>query len=59
MQQRLDAQDLREVVEAFPQCRVETVSDKTTVGYTGGGRRGRWGRKSGGMKFDVKVEFAK
>lgn len=58
MQERLDAQDLREVVKAFPQCQVETVADRLTVGYTGLGQRG--GRHSGrrGVKFNVPVKFA-
>lgn len=58
LQERLDAQDLREVTKMFPQCRVETVSDKLTVGYTGLGRRG--GRAAGmsRIKFDRDVKFA-
>jgi hypothetical protein len=55
MQERIDAQDLREVVKAFPQCRVETVSDKIQAGYTGRGGRHK-GRR--GIKFDADVKFA-
>ncbi len=56
MQERLDAQDLREVTEAFPQCRVETVSDRVTVGRGGAGRKEKGKRKkfnfgAGTMEF--------
>jgi hypothetical protein len=56
MQERLDAQDLREVTAAFPQCRVESVSGRTTVGYSG--RGGRWGKSRPGVKFDRDIKFA-
>ena len=59
LQGRMDAQDLSEVTEMFPQCRVETVADKLTVGYTGLGQRG--GRHAGrrGVKFNVPgIQFA-
>ena len=59
LQGRMDAQDLSEVIEMFPQCRVETVADKLTVGYTGLGQRG--GRHAGRrrIKFDVPgIKFA-
>lgn len=55
MQERIDAQDLREVVKAFPQCRVETVPDKIRFGYTGRGGR-HAGRR--GVKFDTNIKFA-
>ena len=55
MQERLDAQNLREVTDAFPQCRVETVSDRLTVGYRStaesGKRKARVTFGRGTMRF--------
>jgi hypothetical protein len=56
--ERLDAQDLREVEEMYPQIKVETVTGKIQSGY-GSKRGGRWGASRPGVKFDTKVEFAK
>ena len=58
MQERIDAQDLREVTKAFPQCRVETVSDRVTFGYTG--RRGSEirGQRSGVRFGPETMKFA-
>ena len=63
---RINARDLREVIEEFPICAVETVSGKVVSGWRGKEResvrpRERERKAKTGVRFDgtVKTNFAK